>query len=230
MRLSQLQTSPVILFLTSITLLMAFPIDFWLADLLYSLEGGSWSLRDTWVTESLIHVGGRKFSVAMAIFLLGVIGLSHFNMSIRPYRTGLVYIFIAALMSTSAVILLKEISHRDCPWDLIRYGGDNPIFSWFSYGIMPDIKTGACFPAGHASAGYCWFGLYFFAKNHFPKWQVWAFMLPLSMGLVFGFDQQLRGAHFLSHDIWSAWISWFFAATLNLMFKVPNSRPLRLKA
>jgi hypothetical protein len=29
------------------------------------------------------------------------------------------------------------------------------------------------------------------------------------MGVVFGATQQLRGAHFLSHDLWTAAICWF---------------------
>ncbi|MNV84902.1 hypothetical protein D3C71_1788110 [compost metagenome] len=36
------------------------------------------------------------------------------------------------------------------------------------------------------------------------------------MGLLFGFAQQLRGAHFLSHDVWTLAISWFVALALYL--------------
>jgi membrane-associated PAP2 superfamily phosphatase len=34
------------------------------------------------------------------------------------------------------------------------------------------------------------------------------------VGLVFGFAQQSRGAHFVSHDLWSAMLAWFIALTL----------------
>ena len=36
----------------------------------------------------------------------------------------------------------------------------------------------------------------------------------LVIGISFGLAQQLRGAHFLSHDVWSAAICWFGALFL----------------
>lgn len=49
----------------------------------------------------------------------------------------------------------------ECPWDLTRYGGDLPFVGLLERrpADMPDT---ACFPAGHASAGYAWLALYFF--------------------------------------------------------------------
>jgi membrane-associated PAP2 superfamily phosphatase len=38
----------------------------------------------------------------------------------------------------------------------------------------------------------------------------------LGLGLLFGFAQQLRGAHFLSHDLWTLGIAWSAALTLYL--------------
>jgi membrane-associated PAP2 superfamily phosphatase len=36
----------------------------------------------------------------------------------------------------------------------------------------------------------------------------------LSVGLIFGISQQLRGAHFISHDLWTLAICWFFSLTI----------------
>jgi hypothetical protein len=33
-------------------------------------------------------------------------------------------------------------------------------------------------------------------------------------GLIFGLAQQSRGAHFISHDVWSAFIAWIVALTV----------------
>ena len=38
----------------------------------------------------------------------------------------------------------------------------------------------------------------------------------LATGLLFGLAQQLRGAHFMSHTLWSAWVCWMMAWTLYL--------------
>lgn len=42
--------------------------------------------------------------------------------------------------------------------------------------------------------------------------------LPLTLGLVFGIGQQLRGAHFLSHDLWTAWLCWLCASLSDRAF------------
>jgi membrane-associated PAP2 superfamily phosphatase len=38
----------------------------------------------------------------------------------------------------------------------------------------------------------------------------------LGLGGVFGLAQQLRGAHFLSHDVWTLMICWLIALALYL--------------
>jgi membrane-associated PAP2 superfamily phosphatase len=34
-------------------------------------------------------------------------------------------------------------------------------------------------------------------------------------GMVFGLSQQLRGAHFLSHDLWTAALCWLVAVAVH---------------
>ena len=46
----------------------------------------------------------------------------------------------------------------------------------------------------------------------------------LLLGLVFGIGQQLRGAHFVSHDVWTLGLCWFIATTLALWWR--RSMPL----
>ena len=74
-----------------------------------------------------------------------------------------------------------------------------------SDGRMP---RAACFPAGHASAGYAWMALYFFFLATRPQWRWLGLAVGIVLGLLFGVVQQLRGAHFLSHDLWTAVICW----------------------
>ena len=38
-----------------------------------------------------------------------------------------------------------------------------------------------------------------------------ALAIGLAAGLVFGISQQFRGAHFLSHDIWSLALCWYLS-------------------
>jgi membrane-associated PAP2 superfamily phosphatase len=220
---------PLLVFFISLYLIALFLLDFQIADYLYRLQGEMWVLKEYWLTEDLIHKGGRTFSMLLALLLLLMIGSSYVFTKIKPFQKGLWYVFTVAITSTLVVNLLKTITHRDCPWDLIRYGGFKPYIEFFS--PYPDeLIYGQCFPAGHASAGYCWFGLYFFIRQYFYCYRNYALAFPILLGLLFGIDQQLRGAHFLSHDIWTALISWSLAVILYWLFyfeRQINTVPLK---
>ena len=112
----------------------------------------------------------------------------------------------------------------DCPWDLLRYGGQRPYVELLH--LRPiGLTRGACFPAGHASAGYAWMALYFFFLMARPQWRWWGLAAGAGAGLLFGLSQQLRGAHFLSHDLWTAMICWATRSP-----SVSHSVPMTLRA
>jgi hypothetical protein len=46
--------------------------------------------------------------------------------------------------------------------------------------------------------------------------------MVLGLGLLFGTTQQLRGAHFLSHDIWTFALCWSINALLAALILVPR--------
>lgn len=208
---------PSLAFVLAVLASRVFGTDLWLADHVYLMEGGHWAFRDAWTTEQLIHHGGRDVAWVLALVLIGAIVLSYRVEALRPYRTGLYYVFAAAALSAVLVNVLKRTTHVNCPWDLVRYGGARTYAGLFGRRVG-ESGAGKCFPAGHASAGYCWFGLYFFARRYFPRWRHLAIAVALGLGLVFGTSQQLRGAHFLSHDIWTAWLTWTTAALLSPIF------------
>lgn len=185
--------------------------DLLLGDLLFRLQGEEWRLRDAWLTNDIVHDQGRNL-VAIALFtLLLTIALSHLSQTVRPYRKGLYYILVSALVTVGIVNLLKEYSALDCPWDLARYGGEKAYLGLFDSRLAGQ-SAGGCFPAGHASGAYCWLGLYFLARHFKPQWRYRVLGGVLMVGFVFGVAQQLRGAHFISHDLWTLYISWMSAS------------------
>lgn len=119
---------------------------------------------------------------------------------------------VAPLAASALVLLGKRTTGVDCPWDLQPFGGDLPytplLQQLFSGG------AGACFPAGHASAGYAWLALHFAAATAAPRWRYPLLAVALGLGGIFGITQQLRGAHFLSHDLWSLTLCWCVCALL----------------
>ncbi|GGB80254.1 hypothetical protein GCM10011352_02440 [Marinobacterium zhoushanense] len=106
------------------------------------------------------------------------------------------------------VALAKQMTGVECPWNLQPFGGTQ-VYLPLLQQLLQGGGDGVCFPAGHASAGYAWLALYFAAKTAAPRWRYAALAVGLGGGLLFGLSQQLRGAHFLSHDLWSMVLCWY---------------------
>ena len=129
------------------------------------------------------------------------------NRIIKPWwRVRLRFVAIASLVIPSVVAIIKYFSALHCPWDLARYGGFAPFVRLFD--AMPTmIKAGQCFPAGHATVGLWLAALCVFWLPHKPKMAFLVFLLGLSIGFALGWVQQMRGAHFLFHTLWSVWLA-----------------------
>jgi len=179
--------------------------DFRFADLLYQREGGHWALQHAWFTNQLIHGAGKWLS-QLGVLCVLIATVRAWRAPAHPHRWAWLALLASIAVSTGLVSLLKHLTGMDCPWDLARYGGQQMF-----YGLLESrhgVPASGCFPAGHASAGYTWLALYFFALAVAPHWRWPAFALALAAGLVFGLSQQLRGAHFLSHDLWTLAVCW----------------------
>ncbi|MBB1060017.1 phosphatase PAP2 family protein [Marilutibacter spongiae] len=201
---------PLLAFVVLATLAMAGQGDAWIADRLYAWEGGRWALREAWTTQQLIHLGGRDLSALAWLLAFAAWMVACLRPGAARLRRPLAYLLVATLASTATVALLKGVTAMDCPWDLARYGGHLPAVGLFE--LRPSgMPAAACFPAGHASGGYAWVASYFFLGVVQPRMRYWGLAFGLGLGLVFGVGQQLRGAHFASHDLWTAAICWFVA-------------------
>lgn len=215
---------PLLIALAASTVLMAGNGDQWLADLFYRWEGGQWALKDSWWTSHVVHRGGKNLSTLAALLVMLALLRACFDTRWKPLRMPLLYLLLAVGLSTGMVALLKSMTQMDCPWDLQRYGGLRPFIGLFQPRPVM-LGHAACFPAGHASAGYGWVALYFFALRMRPQWRWAALAVAVATGLVFGISQQLRGAHFLSHDVWSLAVSWTVAVLLYLLMFPPAKAP-----
>lgn len=203
---------PLAAFLALAAWLLGLRGDLWLADHVYALQGGRWPLQSSWLAEAVLHVAGRKVSTAawsgVVLAWLATWGRAPW----RAWRRPLAYLALSIPASTGLVSLLKASSDLDCPWDLARYGGARAYHGLLDAYVGPSAH---CFPAGHASAGYAWLALFFFFAATRPAWRWRGLAAGAGLGLVFGIDQQLRGAHFLSHDLFTAMICWAVALGLS---------------
>jgi membrane-associated PAP2 superfamily phosphatase len=186
--------------------------DRWLADMAGNAAGFAW--RNHWLLEKLMHAGGRLLAWALALALcLGVWWpVGPLRLLTLPRRLQLAG---GVLLSVAVVALLKSTNPADCPWNLVPYGGvAEPVSHWLWW-VTPVGGRGSCFPAGHASAGFAFIGGYFVFRPVAPALARRWLVATVMAGLLLGVSQQWRGAHFMSHTLWSGWLCWCLAWALD---------------
>ncbi|MEJ2534209.1 MAG: phosphatase PAP2 family protein [Gammaproteobacteria bacterium] len=193
-------------------------VDLWLADRWYAFEGYRWSLRDHWLTYDVIHHHAKHVLIGFGLLVLGLFLAGFRSERLARWRYPLGYLVASFILLPSVIARSKQFSPVPCPWDLQRYGGDVPWQEHYALAAGLVSEAGHCFPSGHASGGFALLAIYFAAL---PFARVPAlFLLPgIVVGTVFALGQQARGAHFLSHDIWTVFLCWFGALALFLLFR-----------
>lgn len=167
------------------------------------------ALRDHWLFTTVLHEGARRLSwllvVGLSLAVWWPVGV--LRQLDRWQRLQLV---VSILLGLALVVAIKRISSTSCPWDLAEFGGLARYVSHWRFGLV-DGGGAHCFPAGHASAGFAFVGGYFVLRDRAPRAaRIWL-AAALAAGLVLGVSQQMRGAHFMSHTLWTAWLCWTVA-------------------
>jgi len=202
--------APLFAFLVLAILFETTRVDVWLADAIYRWEGGAWTLRRDPLVRNVLHEQASRIVDIAYVLLASSCAASFFVERLRPHRWTFVYLVAAVAASTLTVALLKDVTRVPCPWSIDRYGGELPYLeTWRA--IVTRASSGRCFPSGHAGSGFAWVALYFVCRRRAPRWRWIALGAALAIGTTFGIAQQLRGAHFVSHDVWALAICWFAA-------------------
>lgn len=184
--------------------------DLWLADQLFALQGGRWTLTQHPFLETGMHQLGKRVSVAAWLVAVASTLYALITPEARTSLRPLAYLVFSLLIATTTVSLLKQVSAVDCPWDLARYGGQRPYLDLLETLAQANLR-GGCYPAGHAGAGYAWVALYFAMSVLRPRARWVGLAVGIGVGLAFGVGQQLRGAHFVSHDVMTFAVCWAVA-------------------
>lgn len=166
-----------------------------------------------WWAKELIHSDGGLLIRILGSIPLLLWALSFPVASLRRWRRPAGFVVLSVALGAGAVGLLKQVTNVDCPWSLAEFGGRLPYVHLFA--DRPDsLPRAQCFPGGHSSSGFALFALYFLTLGRSRKLARWALGGALLVGGVFAFGQEARGAHFLSHDLWSAALVWFTCLTV----------------
>lgn len=179
-------------------------------------------LRDHWMFTSVLHTGAKYLAWLLVLLLcLAVVWPAGVLRRLPPGRR--VQLAASALLASGFITLLKAGSHTSCPWDLHQFGGVATHVSHWSGWAVSDGGAGRCFPAGHAATGFAFVGGYFALRNELPgQARIWL-AGALVAGLGLGISQQLRGAHFMSHTLWTGWVCWMTAWLTDPLFAKASS-------
>ena len=163
------------------------------------------ALRDDFWTATLLHEGGRVAAwVTLAAVSLSLWRVPTPGQPSRAKRGAWIVVMLLCIMAVPAI---KRFSVSSCPWDLAEFGGVARYVSHWRLGVG-DGGAGRCFPSGHAVAAFGFFGMHFLWRGHSPgRARAWLAGV-LVAGTVFGLVQLVRGAHYPSHTLWSAWLCW----------------------
>lgn len=185
-------------------------------------DAGGFALRGNRVFVLLLHEVPRFASMA-AVAMLFLLAFRPMGFWRRLGRSDRFQLAGTVLASVIAVSLVKNISRTSCPWDLQEFGGVAHYVSHWAWGIA-DGGSGRCFPAGHASAAFAFVGGWFVLRRHSARLANRWLAAAVVAGFVLGFAQQWRGAHYMSHTLWTGWICWTVALAIDFAMNRPRFR------
>lgn len=186
-------------------------------------DADGFALRSDWFFVNIAHEGARRLAWLVVLGLTLCVWRPIGPLRLLPHGRR-VQLVAGILLSLALISLLKYTSATSCPWDLAEFGGVARHVSHWSLGLA-DGGPGRCFPAGHASAGFAFLAGYFALRRHAPR-AAWIWLaVSLAAGLSMGLAQQMRGAHFMSHTLWTGWLCW----TAGWLFDLAVTRAQRTR-
>lgn len=188
-------------------------LDLPLARLAGSASGFPW--RDHWLLAGVLHEGGRRVAWLLALALCLSVWWPVGPLE-RTSQGERLQLAVSILLGALGVSLLKWGSQTSCPWDLAEFGGLAHYASHWT--LRPDGGAGHCFPAGHAASGFSFVGGYFAFNASYQRLARQWLAAALAAGVVLGLTQQWRGAHFMSHTLWSAAVCWAIACAVRALW------------
>jgi membrane-associated PAP2 superfamily phosphatase len=188
-----------------------------LAHLFGDSEGFPW--RSNWFLVQVMHEGARRLGWVVVMVLVVAVWWP-FGVLRSTTKLERVELALSTMCALAVVTVLKYGSKTSCPWDLAEFGGVARYASHWALGVH-DGGAGKCFPGGHASAGFAFVSGYFVLRTSQPRAARYWLACALGAGLVLGFTQQMRGAHFQSHTLWTGWLCWTCAWLVDVCIRRP---------
>lgn len=204
-------------------------LDFALADLFY-VQGQGFIGRHNDFLEDVLHDRAKQLTIAIGVLALLGFALSLLPTRLRPLRRKLGYLVLAMGLSAGFVSPLKKVTQLNCPWNLEQYGGVEHFSPLLGPRAAPVEKPGNCWPGGHAAAGFALIALFFVWRDKHPRLAGCGLAFAISLGTLFSLVRMAQGAHFFSHNLWTALLCWLICLGLyDLMLYRPNPNQRRAR-
>ncbi|MDD0973138.1 phosphatase PAP2 family protein [Pseudomonas fontis] len=181
-----------------------------IAKLAFDPAAGQFIGRHSYFLEDILHDRAKEVVIGFSVLaILGFVG-SFFAARLKPWRRELGCLVLAMSLSTSFVTPLKAVTAVQCPWSLSEFGGKE-IYSKLLEVRPQTDKPGRCWPGGHAATGFTLFALFFVLRDRRPRMARVALTVAFGLGVVFSVGRMLQGAHFFSHNVWTAVFCWLIS-------------------
>lgn len=211
-------------------------LDMDIARHLYDPVAGDFIGRHSHFLESVLHNHAKQAVIAFSLISLAAFAGAFFVQRLIPFRRELGCLVLSMALSTSFVTPAKVVTSVQCPWSLTEFGGKETYSELLSPRPATD-NPGRCWPGGHAATGFTLFALFFILRDRRPRMARAALIFAFSLGTIFSIGRMLQGAHFFSHNVWTAVFCWlislgsYYAVLYRAEPKeAPASKPLVAKA
>ncbi|MCW1243298.1 phosphatase PAP2 family protein [Pseudomonas sp. SAICEU22] len=182
-------------------------LDMKLAQLFYDPIAGNFIGRHSYFLENVLHDRAKQVVIAFSVLaIFGFIG-TFFIARLKPFKRELGCLVLSLALATSFVTPMKAVTAVQCPWSLKEFGGKETYSELLSPRPATD-KPGRCWPGGHAATGFTLFALFFVLRDRRPRLARQALTFAFTLGTVFSLGRMLQGAHFFSHNVWTAVFCW----------------------
>jgi membrane-associated PAP2 superfamily phosphatase len=195
-------------------------LDVALARVFFDPARRDFPLREVWFTTTVSH-DAMRLAAGAALAWVALSPWLPLGFLRRLDRRARFYLLASTAASLIVVTGLKRLSYSFCPWDLVEFGGRAQylrLLEWPAAGTVP----GRCLPAGHVAAASAFLGGFFAfppaLRRTARTWLAAVLVLTAWTGLA----QQARGAHFLSHTLWTAWWCWTLSTALGECWRLPD--------
>ncbi|HCS44800.1 MAG TPA: phosphoesterase [Pseudomonas sp.] len=182
-------------------------LDMDLARLFYDPVAGDFIGRHSYFLEDILHDRAKQVVIAFSVLAIFGFIASFFMDRLKPIKRELGCLVLSLALATSFVTPVKAVTAVQCPWSLEQFGG-HEIYSELLSPRPPTEKPGRCWPGGHAATGFTLFALFFVLRDRRPRLARKAFIFAFALGSVFSIGRMMQGAHFFSHNVWTAIFCW----------------------